>query len=275
MRITQWTRATRLRLASLSVVAALMASTVVFTTAASASRSDDAQLKPTIVLVHGAWADASGWNGVTQRLQRRGFTVIAPANPLRGLPTDSAYLSSILDTIPGPVVLVGHSYGGMVMTNAATGNPNVRALVYIAAFAPDLGDTVGGLGAMNPGSELGPATLVFRPYPTGLDVYIAPDSFHEVFAADVPAKAAAVMATAQRPIDASALGQPSGEPAWKTIPSWYLVAAQDHAIPPATERFMAQRAGATTIEVNTSHVAMISKPGAVTDLILDAVDATA
>ena len=229
--------------------------------------------KPTIVLVHGGWADASSWNGVTQRLQDDGYTVIAPPNTLRGVQTDSAYLASLLATISGPIILVGHSYGGVLITNAATGNPNVKALVYIAAFAPDQGETVGQLLAMNPGSQAAPPNLTFRPYPNGVDVYITPSAFRGVFCADLPAKTAAVMAANQRPIDAAALGQPSGEPAWKTIPSWYLVAKNDQAIPPATERFMAQRAGATTVEVGSSHVAMISHPAAVTDLIVDAVRA--
>src|SRR6476659_2271850 len=229
--------------------------------------------RPTIVLVHGGWSDVSSWDKVTRSLQNHGYTVIAPANPLRGGRNDSAYLSSVLATISGPIVLVGHSYGGVVITNAATGNPNVKALVYVAAFAPDQGETVGQLLAMNPGSQAAPPNLTFRPYPHGVDVYITPSAFRGVFCADLPAKTAAVMAANQRPIDASALGQPSGEPAWKTIPSWYLVAKNDQAIPPATERFMAQRAGATTVEIGSSHVAMISHPGVVTDLILDAVHA--
>jgi len=229
--------------------------------------------KPTIVLVHGGWADASSWNAVTQRLQDDGYTVIAPANPLRGVQTDSAYLSSVLATITGPIVLVGHSYGGVLITNAATGNPNVKALVYVAAFAPDLGETVGQLLAMNPGSQAAPPNLTFRPYPGGADVYITPSAFHSVFCADLPAKTAAVMAANQRPIDAAALGEPSGEPAWKTIPSWYLVASNDQAIPPATERFMAKRAAATTVEIASSHVAMTSHPGAVIDLVRDVVHA--
>jgi pimeloyl-ACP methyl ester carboxylesterase len=226
--------------------------------------------KPTIVLVHGAWADASGWTGVTQRLQRQGYTVIAPANPLRGLASDADYLRSVLATIDGPIVLVGHSYGGMVLTNTATGNPEVKALVYIAAFAPDLGDTVGGLNAMNPGSQLGPDALVFRPFPGGVDAYIAPGAFRSAFASDLPRRTTDTMATAQRPIAANVLGEPSGDPAWATIPSWYLVATEDNAIPPATQRFMAQRAGAVTREVPASHVAMISQPEAATDLIRQA-----
>ena len=146
--------------------------------------------------------------------------------------------------------------------------PAISGLV--AAFAPDTGETVGGLTAMNPGSGLGPDNLVVRPYPGGLDGYIKPSVFRQLFAADVPRDTAATMAASQRPSDLAILSQPSGEPAWKTIPSWYLVAAQDGTIPPATERFMAQRAGATTVEVASSHVAMISHPRQVTDLILDA-----
>ena len=243
--------------------------------AAGAAHGDpkSAGPKPTIVLVHGGWADASSWNAVTQRLQDDGYTVIAPAIPLRGVRTDSAYLSSVLATITGPIVLVGHSYGGVLITNAATGNPNVKALVYVAAFAPDLGETVGQLLAMNPGSQAAPPNLTFRPYPGGADVYITPSAFRKVFCADLPAKTAAVMAANQRPIEAAALGEPSGEPAWKTIPSWYLVASNDQAIPPATERFMAKRAGVTTVEIASSHVAMIFHPGAVTDLILAAAHA--
>jgi pimeloyl-ACP methyl ester carboxylesterase len=230
--------------------------------------------KPTIVLVHGAWADASGWNGVARRLQDDGYTVIAPANPLRSVQSDAAYLSSVLATISGPIVLVGHSYGGVVITNAATGNPNVKALVYIAAFAPDDGETPGQILALNPGSQAVPPNLTFRPYPGGVDTYITPSVFHQVFCADVPATKAALMAAEQRPLDAAVLSEPSGPPAWKTIPSWYLVARDDHAIPPATEEFMAKRAGSTTVEINSSHVAMISHPAEVTELILDAVHGT-
>jgi pimeloyl-ACP methyl ester carboxylesterase len=260
----------RVRFGVVGLVATLLVVAVGVAGAANATGSHGDEPKPTIVLVHGAFADASGWNGVTRRLQERGYTVIAPANPLRSLPSDTAYVSSVLDTIQGPIVLVGHSYGGMVLTNAAIGHPGVKALVYIAAFAPDTGETVGGLTAMNPGSGLGPDNLVVRPYPGGLDGYIKPSVFRQVFAADVPRDMAATMAASQRPSDLGILSQPSGEPAWKTIPSWYLVAAQDGTIPPATERFMAQRAGATTVEVASSHVAMISHPRQVTDLILDA-----
>jgi len=228
--------------------------------------------KPTIVLVHGAWADASSWSQVIENLQEQGYPVIAPPNPLRGIASDSAYLQSILSTISGPIVLVGHSYGGAVITNAAVGNPNVKALVYIAAFAPAQGETLSQIEAMNPGSAIGPSTLTIRPYPLAggggsAGAYITPSAFQNVFAADLPSSQAAEMAAAQRPIDVSALNEPSGVPAWKTIPSWYLVARQDNAIPAATELFMAQRMHAHTIEINSSHVAMISHPDVVTRLI--------
>jgi pimeloyl-ACP methyl ester carboxylesterase len=246
--------------------------------AAPAGRHHDSA-KPTVVLVHGAFADASGWAGVITRLEDRGYPVIAPANPLRGVASDSAYIASVLATIPGPIILVGHSYGGEVITNAALGNPNVKALVYIAAFAPDNGETSGGLAAMFPGSELTPANLVFRPYrtsptETGTDAYINPTVFHAVFCADLARRTATVMAASQRPASLATLGEASGEPAWKTIPSWYLVASQDKAIPPAAERFMAKRMGAHTIEIRSSHVAMISHPGVVTGLITDAARST-
>jgi pimeloyl-ACP methyl ester carboxylesterase len=235
--------------------------------------------KPTVVLVHGAFADASGWNGVTTKLQRRGYTVLAPANPLRSVSTDSGYLASVLATIPGPIVLVGHSYGGEVITNAAAGNPNVKALVYVAAFAPDQGETAGELATKFPGSQLTPENLVLRPFPvsateTSLDAYINPARFHEIFCADLSATTAAARGASQRPAAVSTLGEPSGTPAWKTIPSWYLVARQDRAIPAEAERYMAQRMHAHTREIDSSHVAMISHPKVVTDLILDAARAT-
>ena len=245
--------------------------------AAVAARHDNGP-KPTIVLVHGAFADASGWAGVITRLEDRGYTVLAPANPLRGVPTDSAYIASVLATITGPIVLVGHSYGGEVITNAATGNHNVKALVYIAAFAPAAGETSGGILAKFPGSMLTPRNLILRPFPqpdgtTGTDAYINPSVFRQAFCADCSASTAAVMAATQRPAALATLSEPSGTPAWKTIPSWYLVAGQDHAIPPAAERFMAARMHAHTVQIDSSHAAMVSHPGAVTDLILSAAQA--
>jgi len=262
-------------LASVIASAALIASAASGAFGDSGSSAPSATPKPTIVLVHGAWADASSWSLVISRLERDGYTVVAPANPLRDLNGDSAYLASVLHTITGPVVLVGHSYGGMVITNAAVGDPEVKALVYINAFAPNLGESVLSIESLNPGSLIGPATLTLRPDPGGVDAYITPSDFREVFAADVPAGQAAEMASAQRPISAAVLGEPSGTPAWKTIPSWYMVGSQDNAIPPATERFMAERMGAHTVEIDSSHVPMLSHPGAVTDLILQAVAASA
>jgi len=248
------------------------------TAAAAASDGDPGQSpKPTIVFVHGGWADSSGWNQEITNLERRGYPVIAPANPLRDLASDAAYIRSVLQTISGPIVLVGHSYGGAVITNAAVGVPNVKALVFIAAFAPDNGESLVQLVTMNPGSQIGPTTLDFRPYPlpgggTGIDLYIKKSAFHDAFAADLPLQMTDQMQATQRPFANAAFVAPSAEPAWKTIPSWYMVATQDHALPPATERFMAQRAHASTVEVDSSHVAMISQPEATTRLILDAAD---
>jgi pimeloyl-ACP methyl ester carboxylesterase len=263
-------RASR-RLAPLGLMAALLLLLLpVGAATASAAGGRAAAAKPTVVLVHGAWADASGWNGVAGRLQARGYDVIAPANPLRGVPTDTAYLKSVLASIKGPIVLVGHSYGGMVITNAATGNPNVKALVYVAAFAPEQGETAGGIEMLNPGSQAAGANLTIRPFDGGKDVYITPADFHQVFCADVPARQSALMAAEQRPLALSTFGDVSGVPAWKTIPSWYMVAQHDHAIPPATERFMAKRMKATTVEEDSSHVAMISHPADVAKLVLRA-----
>ena len=248
------------------------------TTAAAASDSHEQQSpNPTIVFVHGGWADSSGWNQEITNLERRGYTVIAPADPLRDLASDSAYIRSVLQTISGPIVLVGHSYGGAVITNAAVGVPNVKALVVIAAFAPDKGESLVQLVTMNPGSQIGPTTLDFRPYPlpgggTGIDLYIKKSAFHDAFAGDLPLEMTDQMQATQRPFSNDAFQSLSGEPAWKTIPSWYMVAREDHAIPPATERFMAQRAHASSVEVDSAHVAMISQPEATTRLIVDAAD---
>lgn len=262
----------RRALATLALLLALVAIPFAAGTAGG-TPTKAGEAKPTIVLVHGAWADSSGWNDSVKKLQNKGYTALAVATPLRSLHGDAAYLSSVLATIAGPIVLVGHSYGGMVLTNAATGNPNVKALVYIAAFAPDQGEKQIDLILKNPGSEIGPDTLTVRRYPGGLDSYITPSVFHRIFAHDVSKSTAAVMAATQRPFDLAILEELSGPPAWRTIPSWYLIATEDRAIPPATQRFMADRAGATTAEVRASHVPMNSRPSAVTDLILDAANA--
>jgi len=226
--------------------------------------------KPTVVLVHGAFADASGWSGVITRLQDDGYPVIAPANPLRGLSSDAAYLRTVLDTISGPIVLVGHSYGGAVITNAATGDPDVQALVYVAAFALAEGENVAQASALAGGSNDLLSHLVLRPFGPGandLDAYIDPVAFRQTFAQDVSRRTTDVMAASQRPAALATLGEPSGPPAWAEIPSWYLVAHDDNTIPPVAERAMAARAGSHTVEIRSSHVAMISNPGTVARLV--------
>ncbi|MFF0450868.1 alpha/beta fold hydrolase [Streptomyces sp. NPDC004609] len=227
--------------------------------------------KPTVVLVHGAFVDASSWNPVIKRLQHDGYPVVAAANPLRGLANDSAYLRSLLDSIKGPIVLAGHSYGGSVISQAAAGDPDVKALVYIAAFAPDKGESATELNEKFPGAELGSA-LNAVPFPlpggdTGTDLYVKADKFHHVFASDVPTSLTDLAAAGQRPVAASVFGDESTEAAWKTIPSWTLITTQDKAIVPAEQRFMAQRAHAHTVEVKSSHAVTLSHPGAVSRLI--------
>lgn len=233
---------------------------------AAASRS-----KPTIVLVHGAFADSSGWSSVTRRLLKDGYPVVAFSNPLRGPQADGEYLRQFLSTIPGPVVLVGHSYGGAVITNGATGNPNVKSLVYIAAYALAQGESVSAANELGGGHTEVTNHLLLRPYPGASpgdgDAYIDPAWFHQLFAQDLPRRTTDVMAATQRPGALAALVTPSGAPAWNTIPSWYLVANQDRIIPPEAERAMAARAKAKTVSINSSHVAMQSHPGFVVDLI--------
>ena len=236
--------------------------------------------EPTIVLVHGAFADASSWNGVVERLLEGGHHVVAPANPLRGVAADSAYIASYISQIDGPTILVGHSYGGAVISNAASTAKNVLGLVFVAAFAPENGETLGGAEANSKDSVLNSA-LVQRLYPTGKDGETAPEfivdpaKFHDAFAADVPEKQSAVMAATQRPVAAGAFSEACGSPAWKTIPSWAVVAVGDKAAGTDVIRSMAQRAGAKTVEIKGSHVIMVSQPQAVTDVILEALQAVA
>ncbi len=236
------------------------------------------QATPTIVLVHGAWADATGFDGQIRALRRRGYPTIGATNPLRSLTGDAAYVAELLRSIEGPIVLVGHSYGGAVISNAATGDDRVRALVYLNGWVPDEGESVQQLAEMNPGSLLPPA---LRPVPftnpdgsEGVDLYIDQDAFPAAFAGDVDPETAAVMAAAQRPPSGAALGTPSGRPAWRDVPSWYLLGTEDQAIPPATQRFMAERAGAQIVTVAASHASMVSEPDLATELILTAVTAT-
>lgn len=230
--------------------------------------------KPTIVLVHGAFADASGWTGVIKNLQRDGYPVFAPANPLRSLAGDAEYIRTFLSTIDGPIVLVGHSYGGAVITNAATDVEAVKALVYICGFALDEGEPVlGALGLGGGTTALGDHTLV-HPYPGAGegdgDGYIDPEYFKELFCDDLSDDDAAAMSVAQRPAALNTLGTPSGVPAWKTIPSWFLIGADDRTIPVEAHRAMAERAGGIAVEIASSHVAMVSHQDATTKLIVDA-----
>ena len=232
----------------------------------------------TVVLVHGAFADASSWTGVIERLQKEKVQVTAPANPLRGLSLDSAYLASMFDQIPGPVLAVGHSYGGAVITNAATTAHNVVGLVYVAAFAPDEGERLGDATSTSKDSVLNSA-LVPLQYPIGpraetaVEFAINPAKFRDAFAADLPPEQTAVMAATQRPVAELAFSEPSGVPAWKTLPSWAVVATGDKAAGADVIRAMAERAGAAITEVEGSHVIMISQPQVVTNVILSAVAA--
>jgi pimeloyl-ACP methyl ester carboxylesterase len=263
----------RLRVALAIAMAVMLAS---LPGVAAARAAKPASVKPTIVLVHGAFADASSWAPVISRLQAQGYPVIAPANPLRGVAYDASYLGDVLKTISGPIVLVGHSYGGFVITNAATGNPNVKALVYIAAYAPEEGETIAGIEQLAPGGMIGPETLDIENYPLpgggeAPEATIKPALFHQIFDADLPLPGSNELAAAQRPAALSTLEEPSGPPAWKTIPSWYLIPGEDHAIGTAVERIMAKRIHAKTVEVKSaSHLVMLSHPGAATKLILEA-----
>jgi pimeloyl-ACP methyl ester carboxylesterase len=228
--------------------------------------------KPTIVLVHGAFADSSSWNGVVTALRGDGYPVLALANPLRGVRADAEYLRSTLAGVEGDVVLVGHSYGGMVISNGGTGNPNVKALVFVGAFAPDAGDSAATLSGRFPGSTLA-ETLAAVKLPGGdTDLYIRQDRYHAQFAADSPADVAAVLAAGQRPITEAALGEASGEPVWKSVPSWFVFGSEDRNIPAAVHRFMAERAGSRrTIELEGgSHTVGIPEAATVADLIREA-----
>ena len=232
----------------------------------------------TVVLVHGAFADASSWSGVIPRLQKRGLPVIAPANPLRGIAYDSAYTASVIEQIDGPVLAVGHSYGGAVITNAATTAKNVVGLVYVAAFAPAEGELLGAIEAGSKDSVLNSA-LVNRKYPvnggTAAESYIDPAKARQAFAGDLSDEQATLIATTQRPVSEFAFSEPNGPPAWKNLPSWAVVATGDKAAGTDVVRSMAERAGATITEIDGSHVIMVSQPEAVANVILEAVAAVA
>ena len=220
---------------------------------------------PTVVLVHGAFADASSWNGVIERLQAKGVQVTAPANPLRGISIDSAYIAGVLEETPGPIVAVGHSYGGAVITNAARQAKNVVGLVYVAAFATEEGERLADAEAASKDSVLNSA-LVPLHYPAAnggepaVEFAIDPEKFHDAFAADLPTEETTVMAATQRPVAELAFSEPSGAPAWKDLPSWAVVATGDKAAGADVIRSEAERAGATITEVEGSHVIMVSQP---------------
>jgi pimeloyl-ACP methyl ester carboxylesterase len=280
--ITRVARPGRLRLIIAAVIVAIAGLVIPLSQVASAGTAEAAAAgggpKPSIVLVHGAWADSGSWDGVTQRLQADGYTVYAPPNPLQGLPYDAAYLADFLHSISGPIVLVGHSYGGAVITNAATGDSQVKALVYVDAFAPAQGQTLAQLLAAYPGSCAVPANLNVVPFPgapSGVgDAYIKQSVYPSCMANDLPAPEAQALAATQRPIATIALTQPTGVPAWQTIPSWAVVGTADHAIPPALQLAMAHAAHAHITEVDASHLSMISNPGTVTNVIMQAARAT-
>lgn len=229
--------------------------------------------KPTIVLVHGAFADSASWNGVIPALQARGYRVVAAANPLRSVSSDASYVSSLVAAVEGPVVLVGHSYGGAVISAAANGNTSVKALVYVAAFAPDSGESAAELAGKFPGGTLGDALAApVSLKDGGVDLYIDQAKFHEQFAHDVSPDQAALMAAGQRPITEAALTETAGKPAWKVLPSWFIYGSGDKNIPAEGLGFMAQRAASkrTVVVKGASHVVMVSHPQAVAELIEEA-----
>ncbi|GAA1266821.1 alpha/beta hydrolase [Pseudonocardia aurantiaca] len=284
------TSSTKLRSALLagafSAVLALGLATVTGTTAQAATPADPAPAahaapaqaapKPTIVLVHGAFADASSWNGEVDALQRDGYVVRAIDNPLRGLTSDAEEVKDFLSTIEGPIVLVGHSYGGAVITNAAAGNPNVKALVYVDAAAPDVGETNGQLSGKTSALSGNPATLFDSvPYAGGpagaVQYYLKENIFLHNFAPDLPARTAEQLWATQRPAATAAFDTPSAAAAWKTIPSWYVIGMNDQIITPQSELAMAQRAHSHIVEVpGGSHLTLISHPVEVTNQILAA-----
>jgi len=290
-----FTRATRLTRPLLILLAGVLATAGLFIagshagsasaatvrTAHASVTADASGTKPTIVLVHGAWADSGSWNAVTAILQHDGYTVYAPPNPLQGLVTDTASISDFLHSITGPVVLVGHSYGGEVITNAADGNSNVKALVYDDAYLPAQGEDLMDLTTAGSCFYLPPAeqSTVFSPVttpgaPSGTDVYVKQGVFPGCFANGLPASVGAVLAATQRPLATNALTDLSGVPAWKTIPSWDIIGMNDRVVTPAEQLFMAHRAGAHITEVNAPHLSMISDPGVVARVIIQAARAT-
>ena len=284
MKITRLTRHGRVRVIITAAVLAITGLLIPISQMASAGTAARSTAgsgpSPSIVLVHGAWADSSSWDAVAGRLQHDGYSVYVPPNPLLGLTYDPDFIRDFLKTISGPIILVGHSYGGAVITNAATGDPNVKALVYVDAFAPAQGQTIGQLVSARPGSCVLPAANVTtQPYPGApkgaVNVYVKQSVFPSCMANGLPTSEAMVLAATQRPLTSIALSQKSGVPAWRTIPSWAVIGTADHAIPPAELLSMAREAHAhITMAPGAPHLSMISNPGLVTRVILDAVHAT-
>ena len=265
----------------LTLIAALAITVTTTHSIAKTQTSTAAAARPTVVLVHGAWANSAAWGGVIERLQSKGYAVDAPPNPLQSLKGDAATIADFLKTINGPIVLVGHSYGGAVITNAARGNRNVKALVYVDAFAPAKGESALGLDSSKPGSALGagPAKVFnFAPFPGAkkgdAELYVKPAVFKRAFANGLPGKEGAVLAATQAPVVYSAVTAPSGTPAWKTIPSWYVLGTIDRAIPPAIQLFMAERMHAHITRAKAGHLSMVAAPRVVAKVITAAAKAT-
>lgn len=261
----------------LTLLVALLA--VLVAAASPAAASHPNKPKPTIVLVHGAWADGSGWSKVTSRLQNDGYTVRVPPNPLRSLGNDAATIRNFLATLSGPIVLVGHSYGGAVITNAATGNPNVKALVYVDAFAPAAGEAIFPLAGADSALAVDPTTVFdFVPYPDApagdVDLYLKHDTFLTSFANGVPRREAENLYASQRPLTLRAGNDLSGTPAYATIPSWYVLGTRDLIITPAAQLVMAQRAHSTITRIKAGHLGLVSDPAPITKVIEQAVRAT-
>jgi len=265
----------------LALIAVLAITLTTSQSRARARTGNTTSARPTVVLVNGAWANSASWSGVILRLQSEGYAVDAPPNPLQSLKGDAATIAGFLKTINGPIVLVGHSYGGAVITNAAKGNPNVKALVYIDAFAPAKGESVLALDSSKPGSALGAGptkVFTFVPFPGAkkgdAELYVKPSVFEQAFANGLPATQRAVLAATQAPVVYSAITARSGTPAWKTIPSWYVLGTIDKAIPPTIQLSMAQRIHAHVTRVRAGHLSMIAAPRVIAKVITAAAKAT-
>ncbi|MFC8448744.1 alpha/beta fold hydrolase [Kitasatospora sp. NPDC057223] len=250
------------------VAGALVAATAVLGGTAAAAPAAGEGPRPTIVLVHGGFEDASAFSGVVERLQRLGYQVVAPANPLRGLAEDTAYLADVVRSVGGPVVLVGHSYGGMVISQVAAQVPDVRALVYASAFIPAKGESVGELNSLYPGSLLGPDTTSVLLHATGgPELLVKPAGFRAVFAGDRTARDAAVAAAGQRPVAANTLSDRAEYGAPASVPAYAVISTEDKAIPPAVQEFMADRAHARTWRVRSAHDITATHPALVASVV--------